>query len=195
MTTINTYTILSTIYYLYYLLSTLYYLLSTIYYQYLIVGYCSPRVAGWTRCVRLFVCSKKTLNASIPSEHPPVVQRKKLSISTSHGLKFYVNYSLSWSVLICSIEEPTGRGHKMAQNGWKLNKVEKIGSTRPFLVKKGRNGCWPIGYGQQHSLSFSYSGAPAFRQKSTGSSRFWHYPLFFTGSLEQSFCKSMDEFV
>ena len=66
----------------------------------------------------------------------------------------------------------------MAKNGWKLSRVEKIGSTRPFLIKTGGNGCWSIIYGQQHSMSLLYSGAPAFRQKSTGSSRFWPLPSF-----------------
>ena len=72
-------------------------------------------------------------------------------------------------------EQPTGREHKLAENGWKLSKVGKVGSDR-FGSKTGEKRCWPIRYGQQHSLSLLYSDTSVFVQKSIGSSRVLSVP-------------------
>ena len=60
-----------------------------------------------------------------------------------HVRKNFVLISLM--VRVGVFEQPTGREHKMAQKtGWKLSKVEIIGSARSVSAKNGKNGCWPI---------------------------------------------------
>ena len=60
-------------------------------------------------------------------------------VRTCHLNVTRANYFLLNIIVACAglFEYPTGRENNIAKNGWKLSKVEKIGSTRCYLAKNG----------------------------------------------------------
>ena len=86
-------------------------------------------------------------------------------------------------------QTPTRRGVKRLVEGTPMfflfsgNVAVLPGAPGCFWPKTGESGCWPIRYGQQHSLSLLFSGTPVFGQKRTGSIRFWPLPFPRIGHL------------
>ena len=71
----------------------------------------------------------------------------------------------------------------MAKNGWKLSKVAITGSNRSLLAKTGDSVCWPIRYGQQHSLPLFFQVHPFLAKKAPGTPVSGHCPMNIPGFI------------